>query len=85
MLWAYRQAGKEIPRTSQAQYVHGKPINPGELLPGDLVIIYPDASHVAMYIGEGYVIHASTFGIPVKIVPVNQAGPVLAYRRFDFA
>ena len=52
-----------------------------QLQPGDLIIYYPDAHHVGMYVGDGYVIHASTFGVPVKVVPVDGAGPYLAARR----
>ncbi len=56
----------------------------GDLKPGDLVIYYPDAHHVGgMYVGgDGYVIHASTFGVPVKVVPLDEAGPFNSGRRF---
>lgn len=82
MVWAYKQAGKTIPRSSQAQMAGGTPVSREDMKPGDLVIYYPDAHHVGMYIGEGYVIHASTFGVPVKIEPVDEAGPFNSARRF---
>ncbi|GAB11842.1 hypothetical protein GOARA_089_00240 [Gordonia araii NBRC 100433] len=81
MVWAYRQAGKGLPRSSQAQMGAGVPVSRDQLQPGDLIIYYADAHHVGMYVGDGYVIHASTFGIPVKVVPVDGAGPYLAARR----
>lgn len=81
MVWAYRQAGKGLPRSSQAQMSAGVPVSRDQLQPGDLIIYYPDAHHVGMYVGDGYVIHASTFGIPVKVVPVDGAGPYLSARR----
>ena len=52
------------------------------LKPGDLIIYYPDAHHVGMYVGEGYVVHASTFGVPVAVVPVDKGGPYHSARRY---
>ncbi len=82
MVWAFRQAGKTIPRSSQAQMAGGQPVEKNDLKPGDLVIYYPDAHHVGMYVGDGYVIHASTFGVPVKVEPLDEAGPYNSARRF---
>lgn len=82
MLWAYKQAGQTIPRTSEAQLGGGKPVDRGDLKPGDLIIYYPDAHHVGMYVGDGYVIHASTFGVPVAVVPIDKAGPYNSARRY---
>lgn len=82
MLWAYKQAGRTIPRTSEAQLGGGKPVDRDDLKPGDLIIYYPDAHHVGMYVGDGYVIHASTFGVPVAVVPIDKAGPYNSARRY---
>ncbi|MFC0313830.1 NlpC/P60 family protein [Gordonia phosphorivorans] len=82
MLWAYKQAGKTIPRTSEAQMAGGKPVDRKDLKPGDLIIYYPDAHHVGLYVGNGYVIHASTFGVPVAVVPVDKAGSYNTARRY---
>ena len=82
MVWAYQQAGKTLPRSSEAQMGSGTAVDRGNLQPGDLIIYYPDAHHVGMYVGDGYVIHASTFGVPVKVVPIDQAGPYAAARRY---
>lgn len=82
MVWAYRQAGKTLPRSSEAQMASGTPVDRNNLKPGDLIIYYSDAHHVGMYVGDGYVIHASTFGVPVKVVPIDQAGPYAAARRY---
>lgn len=82
MVWAYKQAGKTIPRTSQAQMGGGTAVDRNDLKPGDLIIYYPDAHHVGMYVGDGYVIHASTFGVPVAVVPVDKGGPFLTARRY---
>ncbi|MFW0787415.1 C40 family peptidase [Gordonia sp. CPCC 206044] len=82
MVWAYQQAGKTLPRSSEAQNGSGQSVDRGDLKPGDLIIYYPDAHHVGMYVGDGYVIHASTFGVPVKVVPIDEAGPFSAARRY---
>ncbi len=82
MVWAYRQAGRVLPRSSEAQLAGGTPVARQDLKPGDLVIYYGDASHVGMYVGDGYVVHASTFGVPVKVVPVDDAGPFNSARRY---
>ena len=71
MVWAYGQNGIGIPRTSQAQLAGGTPVSMGELQPGDIIGYYPGVTHVGMYIGDGMVVHASDYGIPVQVVPVN--------------
>lgn len=82
MLWAYKQAHKTIPRTSEAQLSGGTPVDRDDLKPGDLIIYYPDATHVGMYVGDGFVVHASTFGVPVAVVPIDKAGPYNSARRY---
>lgn len=82
MVWAYKQAGKTLPRSSEAQLGGGTAVDRKDLKPGDLIIYYPAATHVGMYVGDGYVIHASTFGVPVKVVPVDEAGPYNSARRY---
>lgn len=65
--WAYNQVGKQIPRTSGAQAAGGVPVSREDLQPGDVVIFYPSQSHVGIYAGNGNIVHASTFGVPVKV------------------
>lgn len=67
VVWAYKQIGKTLPRSSQAQAAGGTSIDQKDLQPGDVVLFYPDASHVGLYAGNGNVLHASTFGVPVKV------------------
>ena len=63
-----------IPRTSSGQ--SGLPSVPlSQLQPGDLVTYYSPVSHVAMYIGGGQIIHASTPSKPVYITSVSGGGP----------
>ena len=69
--WAFKQNGIIIPRTSRAQSTFGTPVAKADLQPGDLVFFYRPVSHVAIYIGNGQVVHASTAGKPVKISPLK--------------
>ena len=68
---ALKAAGKNIPRTSQAQLAGGKRISLAEAQPGDLVAYYSGASHIGLYIGDGQIIHSSRPGKPISIAPVN--------------
>ena len=81
MVWSYAQEGKTLPRSSQAQAVAGAPVARSDMQPGDLVIYYPGATHVGMYAGDGLVIHAPTYGVPVKLERVD-AMPISAIRRY---
>lgn len=71
MVFAYAQNGKSIPRTSQAQLAGGTPVPLNQLQPGDIIGYYPGTTHVGMYIGDGMVVHASDYGIPVQVVAYN--------------
>ncbi|MEU5842797.1 C40 family peptidase [Rhodococcus sp. NPDC047139] len=81
MVWAYKQVGKTLPRSSQAQAQGGIPVSRANLQPGDLVIFYDDASHVGMYVGDGNMVHASTFGVPVKVQSIDRF-PFHSARRY---
>ena len=63
---AWKAAGVKIPRTSQAQYRSLKKVSKSNLRPGDLVTFYGGRSHVGIYVGKGYIIHASRPGKPVN-------------------
>lgn len=82
MVWAYKQSGKSLPRTSQAQLAGGTPVSRDQLQPGDIIVYYAAATHVGMYVGDGKVVHASTYGVPVKVVSVDAAGPYKSAVRF---
>ncbi|MBW0013117.1 peptidoglycan hydrolase RipC [Mycobacterium sp.] len=82
VMWAFQQAGISLPHSSQAQSQGGQPVALADLQPGDVVTFYSDASHSGIYVGDGMVIHSSTFGVPVRVVPLNAAGPVHDARRY---
>ncbi|MGW1953716.1 NlpC/P60 family protein [Streptomyces sp. NPDC001920] len=79
---AWVSAGRGIPRTSQEQWRQLKRIDIADMRPGDLIIYNADASHVAMYIGDGAIIHAPR---PGRTVTVAGAGsmPILGVVRPD--
>jgi cell wall-associated NlpC family hydrolase len=66
--YAYAAAGIPLPHSSNMQSTIGTPVGYGDLQPGDLVFFYSPVSHVGMYIGNGQMVHASTYGQPVKVV-----------------
>lgn len=78
--WAYAQAGVSLPRTSQEQRHAGRVVPLSQARPGDLVAYRADASHIAMYAGNGQVIHAPHPGAPVRYDPVGML-PVSSVTR----
>ncbi|MFG2477552.1 NlpC/P60 family protein [Streptomyces fagopyri] len=79
---AWDHAGQPIPRTSQEQWARLPRIPLTELRPGDLVVYFPEATHVALYMGDGMVVQAPRPGAKIKISPIA-ANPVLGAVRPD--
>ncbi|MGW3628362.1 NlpC/P60 family protein, partial [Streptomyces sp. NPDC000880] len=79
---AWAQAGREIPRTSQEQWAELPKVSLRSLRPGDLVIYFPKATHVAIYLGDGKVVQAPRPGTKVKVSPIS-ANPLLGAVRPD--
>ncbi|MFD9436039.1 NlpC/P60 family protein [Streptomyces sp. NPDC060002] len=79
---AWRSAGQAIPRTSQEQWKQLPHIAVEDMRPGDLIIYFDDASHVALYVGDGAIIHAPR---PGRTVTLAGAGtmPILGVVRPD--
>ncbi|WP_245910194.1 NlpC/P60 family protein [Nocardia amikacinitolerans] len=79
--WAFKQVGKNVPRTSSAQASYGTPVSKENMQPGDVVFFYSDISHVGIYAGNGLMLHASTFGVPVAVAPMGTT-PFHSARRY---
>ncbi|MER8072634.1 C40 family peptidase [Streptomyces sp. NPDC094034] len=79
---AWARAGLTIPRTSQQQWSELPKVSLRELRPGDLVVYFPGATHVAIYLGDGMVIQAPRPGTNVKVSPIA-ANPLLGAVRPD--
>lgn len=64
----YRHFGKYLPRTSSAQAAYTKTVDPKNVQVGDLFFYGSGhVSHVALYIGNGQIIHASNRREGIKI------------------
>jgi len=79
---AWAAAGQGIPRTSQEQWKQLDRVSVDAMRPGDLIIYNSDASHVAMYIGDGAMIHAPRPGRTVTIAGAGSM-PILGVVRPD--
>ena len=74
--WAWKQAGVDIPRTSQQQAKYGTPVQLKDIRPGDLVTSdwgSGPSSHVALYIGDGKLIHAPRPGKTVTYAKLDDS------------
>jgi cell wall-associated NlpC family hydrolase len=75
--WAWKQAGvSSIPRTSRDQRAWADRITRAELRPGDLVFYSSGGptgtvSHVALYAGDGKIVHAPSSGKTVTETTVD--------------
>lgn len=69
--YAYAAAGVSLPRSSRSQAQTGQSVPVNQLQPGDLLFFYSPTSHVAMYIGNGQMVHASTPSQPVHVASFN--------------
>lgn len=73
----YSDFGYSIPRTSYEQRSCGTGVDYSSAQPGDLICY---DGHVAMYIGGGLIVHASTQRTGIKVSNANYR-PILAVRR----
>jgi lipoprotein Spr len=70
--FVYAKYGVKLPRTSQQQSKVGSYVSKANLKPGDLVFFYSPIHHVAIYIGNGKILH--TYGAPgVTISNMNSS------------
>lgn len=65
---AWASAGVSIPRTTYEDWADLPQVPMSDLEPGDL-ILYNGESHVAMYVGDGYIIDAPHTGADVERIP----------------
>ncbi len=79
--YAYAAAGVRLPHSSTMQSQMGTPVPRSQLQPGDLVFFYSPVSHVGIYVGDGQMVHASTYGQPVKVASIDAMGGYNSARR----
>ena len=80
VMWAYAQVGISLMHFTGDQWNEGQHISRSELMPGDLVFFFPDLGHVGLYVGNGLMVDAPTFGQPVQVQPVFWSAYVGAVR-----
>lgn len=76
----FADCGISIPRDSRSQAAGGTPVDLSAIQPGDLLFYSNGGSinHVALYIGNGQVVHASTAKTGIKISAYNYRTPCKA-------
>ena len=89
--WAFAQAGVSMPRVAADQARVGPAVPVSQLQPGDLLFYHTDPtdpgyiSHVAIYLGNGWMIQAPQPGLDVQVVPADFgsqfAGAIRVYPR----
>ncbi|HJY93694.1 MAG TPA: NlpC/P60 family protein, partial [Streptosporangiaceae bacterium] len=67
---AWAAAGVSIPRDSYEQWAELPHVSVSSIEPGDL-LIYNGEGHVAMYVGNGYIIDAPQTGMDVEKIPMS--------------
>ncbi len=71
--YAYRHAGKRVPRTTATQWKHLRPVKGNDLRTGDVLFfrIKGKMSHVGMYLGDGRFVHAPSTGREVTVTALD--------------
>ncbi len=85
VLSVYGKYGIVLPHSSRAQANCGTRINPSEAQPGDLLFYGSRGgiNHVAIYIGGGQIVHASTPQTGIIISSAFSRSPVTAVRLLN--
>jgi cell wall-associated NlpC family hydrolase len=68
---AWKSVGVSLPRSSRSQYGAGSSVSRSNLQQGDLVFFYSPISHVALYAGNGQIIHAPRPGKSVEYTSMS--------------
>jgi cell wall-associated NlpC family hydrolase len=69
VLWAYAQQSVSLPHSAQMQFGMGQAVSRDALEAGDLVFFGTASNihHMGLYVGNGQMVNASDFGIPVRV------------------
>jgi len=87
--WSFRQAGIVMPRVAADQALAGPSVPVSQLRPGDLLFYHTDPtdptyiSHVAIYIGNGWMLQAPEPGEDVQVVPADFGSEFAGAVRVD--
>ncbi len=81
--WVWRKGGVTLPHSSRAQYGVTTRISRSQLRPGDLVFYGSPIHHVALYVGNGTIIHAPHSGSTVRENSIDYWGAIAGYGRVN--
>jgi peptidoglycan DL-endopeptidase CwlO len=87
--WSFAQAGVSMPRVAADQARTGPAVPVSQLEPGDLLFYHTDPtdpgyiSHVAIYLGNGWMIQAPQPGMDVQVVPADFGSQFAGAIRVD--
>jgi peptidoglycan DL-endopeptidase CwlO len=70
VVWSYAQLGIHLDHYTGDLWNEGVHVSRDQLQPGDLVFFFQDISHVGIYIGDGLMVDAPSFGQDVMVQPV---------------
>jgi cell wall-associated NlpC family hydrolase len=79
--YSWGKAGVYLPHSSRMQSTTGKAVSKSSLRPGDLVFFYSPVSHVALYVGAGYIVHAPGSGDVVRMTKLAYMPSYAGARR----
>jgi len=77
---AWGKAGISLPHSARSQWSSVQHVSRANLRIGDLVFYYSDIHHVGMYAGNGWIVHASRAGVPIRMRKIDDA-PIYGYGR----
>jgi cell wall-associated NlpC family hydrolase len=75
---AWAAAGVSLAHQSRTQMQQTGRVSRAELRPGDLIFFYSDIHHVALYIGNGWMVHAPQSGDHVREAQLDRYGGSIA-------
>lgn len=74
----YKQFGVSLPHSSRADRSVGYAVSTSDMQPGDIVCY---SGHVAIYAGNGQIVHAQSKRTGIVVSNVGSSGKILAVRR----
>lgn len=87
VMLSYAQVGISLPHLAASQAGYGKAVSYDNMQPGDLIFFGSSYYHVAIYIGDGKMVHAenSSTGIVISYVSsFSRYNPISAIRRIIY-
>ncbi|MGH8794467.1 MAG: NlpC/P60 family protein [Stackebrandtia sp.] len=78
-MMAWSELGVGLSHQASAQWNETARVGRGDLVPGDLVF-YNDLAHVAIFAGDGQIVHAPTSGQSVSVADMDEM-PIVGYGR----